>query len=84
MWIFGGYMDVEANFESPASRPGRRRGRRGRSASPRRGPPAWNSNVQPDVNVRVGDRFDARLSAVLRELEESHRFVQKSAESTSM
>ena len=46
--------------------------------------PAWTSNLQPDFNVRVCDRFDARFSAVLRELDESHRFVQKSAESTSM
>ena len=35
-------------------------------------------------NVRACDRFDASSSAVLRELDESHRFVQKSAESTSM
>ena len=45
---------------------------------------AWNSNLQPDFNVRVCDRFDARFSAVLRELDESNRFVQKSAESTSI
>jgi microtubule-associated protein-like 6 len=44
----------------------------------------WNSNLQPDFNVRVCDGFDARVSAVLRELDESNRFVQKSAESTSM
>ena len=44
----------------------------------------WKSNLQPDFNVRVCDRFDARLSAVLRELDESNRFVQKSAESTSI
>ena len=43
----------------------------------------WKSNLQPDFNVRVCDRFDARFSAVLRELDESNRFVQKSAESTS-
>jgi hypothetical protein len=42
------------------------------------------SNLQPDFNLRVCDRFDARLSAVLRELDESNRFVQKSAESTSI
>ena len=42
------------------------------------------SNLQPDFNVRVCDRFDARFSAVLRELDESNRFVQKSAESTSI
>ena len=45
---------------------------------------AWKPNLQPDFNVRVCDRFDARFSAVLRELDESTRFVQKSAESTSM
>ena len=44
----------------------------------------WESNLQPDFNVRVCDRFDARLSAVLRELDESNRFVQESAESTSI
>ena len=44
----------------------------------------WNSNLQPDFNVRVCDRFDASSFAVLRELDESHRSVQKSAESTSM
>ena len=41
-------------------------------------------NLQPDFNVRVCDRFDARLSAVLRELDESNRCVQKSDESTSI
>jgi len=46
--------------------------------------PVWNSNLQPDFNVRVCDSFDATFSAVLRELDESNRFVQKSAESTSM
>ena len=46
--------------------------------------PVWKSNLQPDFNVRVMDGFDARLSAVLRELDESNRFVQKSAESTSI
>ena len=44
----------------------------------------WKSNLQPDFNVQVCDRFDARFSAVLRELDESNRFVQKSAESTSI
>ena len=43
--------------------------------------PVWNSNLQPDFNVRVCERFS---SAVLRELAESNRFVQKSAESTSI
>ena len=46
--------------------------------------PVWKSNLQPDFNVRACDRFDATLSAVLRELDESNRFVQKSAESTSI
>ena len=43
-----------------------------------------NSNIQPDFNVRICDSFDASSSAVLRELDESNRFVQKSAESTSI
>ena len=46
--------------------------------------PVWNSNLQPDFNVIVCDSFDAISSAVLRELDESNRFVQKSAESTSI
>ena len=46
--------------------------------------PVWNSNLQPDFNVRICDSFDASSSAVLRELDESNRFVQKSAESTSI
>ena len=45
---------------------------------------AWKSNIQPDFNVRVCECFDARPSAVLRELDESDRFVQKPAESTSI
>ena len=45
---------------------------------------APKSNLQPDFNVSVFDSFDARLSTVLRELNESDRFVQKSAESTSI
>ena len=44
--------------------------------------PVWIPNLQPDFNVRVRDSFDAISSAVLRELDESNRFVQKSAEST--
>ena len=44
----------------------------------------WETNLQADFNVRVCDCFDAGLAAALRELDESHRFVQKSAESTSM
>ena len=42
------------------------------------------SNLQPDFNVRVFECFDTSTSCVLRELAESNRFVQKSAESTSM
>ena len=45
---------------------------------------APNSNLQLDFNVSVRDSFDATSSALLRELDESDRFVQKSAESTSM
>ena len=45
---------------------------------------AWKSNLQPDFNVSVCDRFDASFVAVLRELAESNRFVQKSSESTSI
>jgi hypothetical protein len=44
----------------------------------------WNSNLQPDFNVRTCDSFDASSWAVLRELDESNRFVPKSAESTSI
>ena len=44
----------------------------------------WKSNLQPDFNVSVRDSFDAISSAVLREPDESNRFVEKSAESTSM
>ena len=43
-----------------------------------------DSNLQLDFNVSVRDRFDAISSALLRELDESDRFVQKSAESTSI
>jgi hypothetical protein len=46
--------------------------------------PVWKSNLQPDFNVSVCDSFDAISSAVLRELDESNRSVQKSAESTSI
>ena len=46
--------------------------------------PVCKFNLQPDFNVRVRDSFDAISSAVLRELDESNRFVQKSAESTSI
>ena len=44
----------------------------------------WKSNLQPDFNVRVCDGFDATFLAPLREPDESNRFVQKSAESTSI
>jgi hypothetical protein len=43
-----------------------------------------NSNLQLDFNVRVIERFGPDSCAVLRELDESNRFVQKSAESTSI
>ena len=46
--------------------------------------PVWKSNIQADFNVRVIERFDTNTSAVLRELDESSRSVQKSAESTSI
>ena len=42
------------------------------------------SNLQLDFNVSIRDSFDAKLSAVLRELDESNRLVQKSAKSTSI
>ena len=45
---------------------------------------ARTPNLQHDFNVSVCDGFDATSSAVLRELDESTRSVQKSAESTSM
>jgi hypothetical protein len=46
--------------------------------------PARTSNLQPDFNVRVIERFGPDSFAVLRELDESNRSVQKSAKSTSM
>ena len=46
--------------------------------------PVWKSNLQPDFNVRVIERFGPGSFAVLRELDESNRSVQKSAESTSI
>ena len=46
--------------------------------------PVPNSNLQLDFNVSVRDSFDEISSVVLRELDESTRFVKKSAESTSM
>ena len=42
--------------------------------------PAWKSTLRPDFSV--SDGFDASSSAVLRERDESARFVPKSAEST--
>ena len=46
--------------------------------------PVWKPNIQSDFNVRVIERFDTSSSAGLRELAEINRFVQKSAESTSI
>jgi hypothetical protein len=46
--------------------------------------PVWKSNLQLDFNVILFECFDTSTSAVLRELDESNRFVQKSAESTSI
>jgi hypothetical protein len=46
--------------------------------------PGPNSNLQLDFNVSVRYSFDATSSALLRELDESDRFVPKSAESISM
>ena len=46
--------------------------------------PVCESNLQLDFDVSVFECFDTSASAVLRELDESHRSVQKSAESTSM
>ena len=45
---------------------------------------AWIPNLQPDFNVSVFERFGPDSFAVLRELDNSNRFVQKSAESTSI
>ena len=42
----------------------------------------WIPKLQPDFNVRVLERFGPSSLVVLRELDESDRFVQKSAEST--
>ena len=71
----------------PAARPWPA-GRGGTRSTPRRRRPApapvWKSNLQPDFNVSVIERFDTSSSAGLRELDESDRSVQKSAESTAM
>ena len=45
---------------------------------------ARDSQLRPDFNVSVRDGVDARVSAVLRKLAESHRLVQRSAETTSI
>ena len=45
---------------------------------------ARESHLRPDFKVSVFECFDTSTSAVLRELDESHRSVEKSAESTSM
>ena len=45
-------------------------------------PAVWIPKLQPDFNVRLLERFRPSSLVVLRELDESHRFVQKSAEST--
>jgi hypothetical protein len=39
--------------------------------------PVWKPNLQPDFNVSVIERFGPDSFAVLRELDESDRFVQK-------
>ena len=46
--------------------------------------PVWKPNLQSDFNVSVFECFDTSSSAGLRELDESDRSVQKSAESTSI
>jgi len=44
----------------------------------------WKPNLQPDFNMSVFECFDTSSSTGLRELDKSNRFVQKSAESTSI
>ena len=44
--------------------------------------PVPKPNLQPDFNMSVFECFDTSSSAGLRELDESDRSVQKSAEST--
>jgi hypothetical protein len=46
--------------------------------------PVPKPNLQPDFNMSVFECFDTSSSAGLRELDESDRSVQKSAESTSI
>jgi hypothetical protein len=55
-----------------------------RASTTRKHRAVWKSNLQPDFNASVCDCFDASSSAVFQELDESDRFVQKSAESTSI
>ena len=55
-----------------------------RGESPARSESAWKPNLQPDFNVIVIEQIAPDSSTVLRELDESNRFVQKSAESTSI
>jgi hypothetical protein len=79
--------DGRAGADAERGHGQRRRGAGAREEDRRVGharEPVWNSNIQPDFNVRVRDSFDAISSAVLRELDESNRSVQKSAESTSI
>ena len=71
-----------ASASARARRP-RASSSRGASAARAR-TPVCKSNLQPDFNVRVCECFDTSTSAVLRELAKSNRFVQKSAESTSI
>ena len=44
----------------------------------------WKSNLQPECNVRVIELIAPDSLVELRELDESNRFIQKSAESTSI
>ena len=88
---FEKFVDGRAKGAGPPPTPQTRRKRdeqrRSESAPPdgRTAPDAvCKSNLQPDFNVRVCECFDTSTSAVLRELAESNRFVQKSAESTSI
>ena len=84
--MFDGVADDVAEDVAAAPEPQLETG----SPSPKKGAKrkryrtARNSNLQPDFNVRVIERSVPDSSAVLRELAESHRFVQQSAESTAM
>ena len=79
-------------FQATSGRHFRTGARRFRGGEATRGFNCWglawaavpNSNLQLDFNVSVRDSFDEISSAVLRELDQSNRFVQKSAESTSI